>query len=310
MATPLELHLAPLSLGPPGRERARSLRLRARTAAARSRSPGIVTSETRQAVPSAVRDSRSLHLRRPARRHRHGVRAGRRDDDRVRPRPARARALPRRPHGARAAGRPIPATSPALAALVAEHDVQARRAASRTSTRASSRASRERLAPALLLAPPYEVCATMADKYVAHLFFEEHGIPSPRTWLPGEVPADARYPAARQDPRGLRLAPHLPRRRSGRARRSSSRHTPVESMVQELCVGEEFSIDVFCDLDGRCLNAIARTMIQSKGGESIKGMSILDRELIEHGAARRRDDRHRRPGVHPVLPRARRLAAR
>jgi carbamoyl-phosphate synthase large subunit len=53
-------------------------------------------------------------------------------------------------------------------------------------------------------------------------------------------------------------------------------------MVQELCVGEEFSIDVFCDLDGRCLNAIARTMIQSKGGESIKGMSILDRELIEH----------------------------
>ena len=53
-------------------------------------------------------------------------------------------------------------------------------------------------------------------------------------------------------------------------------------MVQELCVGEEFSIDVFCDLEGRCLNAIARTMIQSKGGESIKGMSILDDELIEH----------------------------
>ena len=59
-------------------------------------------------------------------------------------------------------------------------------------------------------------------------------------------------------------------------------HTPVESMVQELCVGEEFSIDVFCDLEGRCLNAIARTMIQSKGGESIKGTSILDRDLIEH----------------------------
>ena len=45
-------------------------------------------------------------------------------------------------------------------------------------------------------------------------------------------------------------------------------------MVQEMCLGEEFSIDVFCDLEGRCLNAIPRTMIQSKGGESIKGMSI------------------------------------
>ena len=63
------------------------------------------------------------------------------------------------------------------------------------------------------------------------------------------------------------------------------RHTPVDSMVQELCLGEEFSIDVFCDLEGRCLNAIPRTMIQSKGGESIKGTSIHDPELIEHGGA-------------------------
>jgi carbamoyl-phosphate synthase large subunit len=50
-----------------------------------------------------------------------------------------------------------------------------------------------------------------------------------------------------------------------------------------VCAGEEFSIDVFCDLDGRCLNAIPRTMIESKGGESIKGMTIKDRGLIEYG---------------------------
>ena len=54
-------------------------------------------------------------------------------------------------------------------------------------------------------------------------------------------------------------------------------------MVQALCTGEEFSIDVFCDFDGRCLNAIPRTMIESKGGESIKGMTIFDPELIELG---------------------------
>ena len=41
-------------------------------------------------------------------------------------------------------------------------------------------------------------------------------------------------------------------------------------MVQQVCAGEEFSIDVFCDLDGRCLGAIPRTMIESKGGESIQ----------------------------------------
>ena len=57
----------------------------------------------------------------------------------------------------------------------------------------------------------------------------------------------------------------------------------MPSFVQERCLGEEFSIDVFCDLDARCLNAIPRTMLHSKGGESIKGASIKDWELIEHG---------------------------
>ncbi len=54
-------------------------------------------------------------------------------------------------------------------------------------------------------------------------------------------------------------------------------------MVQALCSGEEFSIDVFCDLAGRCLAAIPRTMIESKGGESIKGMTIKDAQLIDFG---------------------------
>jgi carbamoyl-phosphate synthase large subunit len=54
-------------------------------------------------------------------------------------------------------------------------------------------------------------------------------------------------------------------------------------MVQAYCRGEEFSVDVFCDLEARCLNAIPRTMIQSKGGESIKGMTVKDWDLIEHG---------------------------
>ncbi len=40
---------------------------------------------------------------------------------------------------------------------------------------------------------------------------------------------------------------------------------------------------MFCDLESRCLNAVPRTMIESKGGESIKGMTIRDAELIEVG---------------------------
>ena len=47
--------------------------------------------------------------------------------------------------------------------------------------------------------------------------------------------------------------------------------------------GPEFSIDCLCDTTGRCLNAIPRTMIESRGGESIKGTVIADRELVELG---------------------------
>jgi carbamoyl-phosphate synthase large subunit len=61
------------------------------------------------------------------------------------------------------------------------------------------------------------------------------------------------------------------------------RYTTADSMVQAVCRGEEFSVDVFCDLQSRCLNAVPRTMIESKGGESIKGRSIRDGELIDFG---------------------------
>jgi carbamoyl-phosphate synthase large subunit len=47
--------------------------------------------------------------------------------------------------------------------------------------------------------------------------------------------------------------------------------------------GPEFSIDCLSDRDGRCLNAIPRTMLESRGGESIKGTVIDDAELIDLG---------------------------
>jgi carbamoyl-phosphate synthase large subunit len=47
--------------------------------------------------------------------------------------------------------------------------------------------------------------------------------------------------------------------------------------------GPEISIDCLGDLDGRCLNAIPRTMIESRGGESIKGTVIDDGEMVELG---------------------------
>jgi len=135
---------------------------------------------------------------------------------------------------------------------------------------------------ALLLLSQLEVVRCVGDKYLAHRLFERRGIASPPTWLPEDVPDDVEFPVLVKAREGFGSR-HIYRASNRDELEFFLRYTTVPSMVQAACRGEEFSIDVFCDLDGRCLNAIPRTMIESKGGESIKGMTIRDWELIEVG---------------------------
>jgi carbamoyl-phosphate synthase large subunit len=135
---------------------------------------------------------------------------------------------------------------------------------------------------ALVLLPDADTVERLADKYRAHLLFEERGIPSPPTWLPDDVPEDASFPVLVKARSGFGSR-HIYRAADRAELEFFLRYTPVDSIVQACLGGEEFSIDVFCDLRGRCLNAIPRTMIESKGGESIKGMTIRDETLIEFG---------------------------
>jgi carbamoyl-phosphate synthase large subunit len=132
--------------------------------------------------------------------------------------------------------------------------------------------------------PDPEVCRATYDKYEAHELLLRHGLPSPPTVLPGQEPAS--YPVMVKPRRGSgarSIHPAADREEMDFFVRYVEREEPV--MVQRLMGGPEFSIDILCDLDGRCLNAIPRTMIESRGGESIKGTVIDDPELIELGRA-------------------------
>jgi carbamoyl-phosphate synthase large subunit len=174
-----------------------------------------------------------------------------------------------------------PTYVPALAALVATHDI---RLVIPLTDLDQTLLARERAAlePAIVLLPDIEVVAQIGDKYRAHRLFLERGIASPPTWLPDELPDHLEYPVLVKAREGFGSR-HIYRAADRDELDFFLRYTTVPSMVQTRCSGEEFSIDVFCDLDGRCLNAIPRTMIESKGGESIKGMTIRDTDLIEYG---------------------------
>jgi carbamoyl-phosphate synthase large subunit len=166
----------------------------------------------------------------------------------------------------------------ALAALIEEHDVRIVVPLTDLDHLVLAQ-SRAELAPAIVLVPEEETSERCGDKYLAHRFFEERRIGSPPTWLPTEVPEDVPFPVLVKARKGFGSR-HIYRAENDAELEFFLRYTSADSMVQALCHGIEYSIDVFCDLASRCVAAVPRTMIESKGGESIKGMSIKDDELM------------------------------
>ena len=228
-------------------------------------------------------------MRGAARRHRHRLRPRRRDDGRGRREPARPGALPRRPARARPAGRRSRLPRRARASSSALHDVRPRRPAHRPRPprprRAPRRARRARAAArrrTSIAALRGQVPRPPASSRSAASRRRRRGC---RTTLPADVP----FPVLVKAREGFGSR-HIYRAEDRAELEFFLGHTTVPSMVQAGAAPARSSRSTSsATSSGRCLNAIPRTMIESKGGESIKGMTIKDWELIEHGRARRRD---------------------
>lgn len=142
-----------------------------------------------------------------------------------------------------------------------------------------------RAAGAQVFLPTPEVAFGCQDKWECHLMLGRLGLPSPPTWLPDEVdPAELPYPVLLKPRLGF-AGRHIYRCASPAELAFFRSHSPAESVVQQALPGLEFSIDCFGDLDGRALGAVPRAMIQSKGGEQIKGETLDDPQLVELGAS-------------------------
>jgi carbamoyl-phosphate synthase large subunit len=167
---------------------------------------------------------------------------------------------------------------PALAALCSEYGVGAVVPLTDLDIEVLAHARAAGAVPAFV--PDPEIARATYDKYEAHLLLSRLGLPSPPTVLPGEdVPS---YPVMVK-PRQGSGARSIHRADDADAAQFFVRYVQEPTMVQRYMDGPQFSIDCLSDLQGRCLNAIPRTMIESRGGESIKGTVIDDGELIELG---------------------------
>ena len=130
------------------------------------------------------------------------------------------------------------------------------------------------------LVPDPEIARATYDKYETHRLLLQRGLPSPPTALPGE-PIES-FPVLVK-PRKGSGARSIHRADDARAAGFFVEYVREPTMVQRLMDDPELSIDTLSDFGGRCLNAIPRTMIESRGGEWIKGEVIDHPELSAFG---------------------------
>jgi carbamoyl-phosphate synthase large subunit len=132
------------------------------------------------------------------------------------------------------------------------------------------------------LVPDLAMARATFDKYETHRLLERLGLPSPPTWLPPEEPDH--YPVVVK-PRWGSNSREIHHARDPAEAAFFVDYVDEPMIVQRTMAGPEFSIDCLCDLDGVCLNAIPRSMIESRGGESVKGTVQGDPDLVELGRA-------------------------
>ncbi len=173
-----------------------------------------------------------------------------------------------------------PGYVPALESLCEQHGVGVVLPLTDLDIEVLARARADGRLPALVPSP--EIARATYDKYETHLLLGRLSLPSPPTVLPEDGLDALAYPVVIKPRRGSGArAIHLARDAS--EARFFAGYVSEPTMVQRALGGPELSIDCLGDLDGRCLNAIPRTMLESRGGESIKGCVVHDEELIELG---------------------------
>lgn len=121
-----------------------------------------------------------------------------------------------------------------------------------------------------------EICD---DKQAACEYLRAHGIAAATTYAPDSVPTPAPLP--------LFVKPRVGRGGVGAFAARTERELAffldyvADPIVQEFLPGREFTIDLFCDLDGRPISAVPRERVVVRAGVIDRGRTVADPRLID-----------------------------
>lgn len=133
---------------------------------------------------------------------------------------------------------------------------------------------------ARLAVVPEASVATVNDKWRTTQFFQNLGLPTPRSWLPEQLdPASAEYPLFVK-PRGGSAAKNTFKARNARELAFFLDYVP-DALIQEFLPGPEITNDVICDLNGDILAVVSRRRIEVRWGEVAKGVTMYDPQIAD-----------------------------
>lgn len=133
-------------------------------------------------------------------------------------------------------------------------------------------------AGALALVSAPQVIETCNDKLLTYYALRRAGLPVPATWLPHELPDNHPLPLFIKPRHGFGSV-HTYRVTTREQLAFFSQYVP-EALVQELATGLEYSVDAFCDLNGRVLAAVSRVRLETRAGEVSKSVTRRHEALL------------------------------
>lgn len=124
--------------------------------------------------------------------------------------------------------------------------------------------------------PVVQICR---DKETTSRFFEERDIPTVSNLSIEDVRnGDVPYPVFIKPANGSG-SQHAYKICNREELDFFARYVP-QPMLQEFAVGQEYTVDVLCDLNGRVINAVPRRRLEVRAGEISKGVTCKDWRII------------------------------
>jgi carbamoyl-phosphate synthase large subunit len=133
---------------------------------------------------------------------------------------------------------------------------------------------------ARLVMVPERALAITVDKLLTRRLFRRLAVPTPATWLTGEIrPASLTYPVFVKPRSGSASKGAAPARDEREL--SYFLDNVPDPIVQEYLPGPEITSDIVCDFDGNVLSVVSRQRTEVREGEVAKGVTIYDPEITE-----------------------------